>query len=194
MCRRRRCTSPSRPRPPCCDRSSSSAFEATRTETPLSERPEWRQLLDGPVEQVFARFAAQNAALMTRTAALIALGEAAAATDPELAEYRDRAHAETRANLRAFGRRTQPPRCAQRRRQRTIRSRHHLRRGHRRKRLPPPDPRMRLDTGRLRRPHHPHPERPPRENTAFLVRIAAIACSGPFSENGAQLAPAIGKW
>ena len=71
-------------------------------ETPLSERPEWRQLLDGPVEQVFARFAAQNAALMTRTAALIALGEAAAATDPELAEYRDRAHAETRANLRAL--------------------------------------------------------------------------------------------
>jgi AcrR family transcriptional regulator len=71
-------------------------------ETPLSERPEWRQLLDGPVEQVFARFAAQNAALMTRTAALIALGEAAAATDPDLAEYRDRAHAETRTNLRAF--------------------------------------------------------------------------------------------
>ena len=146
-------------------------------ETPLSERSEWRQLLAGPVEQVFARFAAQNAALMTRTAALIALGEAAAATDPELAEYRDRAHAETRANLRAFARRTQPARRPQRRRQRTIRRRHHLRSSHRRKRLPPPDPRMRLDTGRLRRPHHPHPKRPPRENTAFLVRIAAIACS-----------------
>ena len=58
--------------------------------------------LHGPLEQVFARFAAQNTTLMTRTAALIALGEAAAATDPELAEYRDRAHAETRANLRAL--------------------------------------------------------------------------------------------
>ena len=39
---------------------------------------------------------------MTRTAAIIALGEAAAAADPELAEYRDRAHAATRANLRAL--------------------------------------------------------------------------------------------
>ena len=34
-------------------------------DTPLSERPEWRRLLNGPIEQVFARFAAQNAALMT---------------------------------------------------------------------------------------------------------------------------------
>lgn len=72
------------------------------TETPLAERPEWRELVAGPVDQVFARFAAQNAALMTRTAALTALGEAAAATDPELAEYRNRAHAETRANLHAL--------------------------------------------------------------------------------------------
>ena len=71
-------------------------------ETPLAERREWRELVAGPVEGVFARFAAQNAALMSRTAALIALGEAAAATDPELAQYRDQAHAETRANLRAL--------------------------------------------------------------------------------------------
>ena len=71
-------------------------------ETPLAERAEWRDVAAGPVDEVFARFAAQNAILMSRTAALIALGEAAAATDPELAEYRDRAHAETRANLRAL--------------------------------------------------------------------------------------------
>jgi AcrR family transcriptional regulator len=71
-------------------------------ETPLAERSEWRELVAGPVEEVFARFAAQNAILMTRTAALTALGEAAAASDPELAEYRDRAHAETRANLHAL--------------------------------------------------------------------------------------------
>jgi AcrR family transcriptional regulator len=69
-------------------------------ETPLAERSEWRELVAGPIDEVFARFAAQNAILMTRTAALIALGEAAAATDPELADYRDRAHAETRSNLR----------------------------------------------------------------------------------------------
>ena len=39
---------------------------------------------------------------MTRTAAIIALGESAASTDPDLAEYRDHAHAATRANLRAL--------------------------------------------------------------------------------------------
>jgi hypothetical protein len=43
-----------------------------------------------------------NATLMTRTATIIELGEAAAATDPELAGHRDRAHATTRENLRAL--------------------------------------------------------------------------------------------
>jgi len=68
--------------------------------TPLSLRPDWRALFAGPVDDVFVRFAELNATLMTRTAAIIALGESAASTDPELAEYRDRAHAATRANLR----------------------------------------------------------------------------------------------
>lgn len=78
------------------------SVQGDEAETPLSERPEWRQLLAGPVDQFFARFAAQYANLMTRTAELIALGEAAAATDSELAVHRERAHAETRANLRAL--------------------------------------------------------------------------------------------
>ena len=69
---------------------------------PLPERPDWRALVAGPVDEVFDRFAARNASLMTRTAAIIALGEAAASADPELAEYRDQAHAATRANLRAL--------------------------------------------------------------------------------------------
>ena len=67
--------------------------------TPLSQRPEWRALFAGPMDEVFVRFAALNAALMTRTAAIIAVGESAASTDPELAEYRDRAHAATRATF-----------------------------------------------------------------------------------------------
>ena len=70
--------------------------------TPLSDRPEWRALVEGPVHGVFDRFAVANAAMMTRTAAIIALGEAAAAADPELAEHRDRAHAATRADLDAL--------------------------------------------------------------------------------------------
>ena len=78
------------------------AVQGDETSTPLAEREQWRALMRGPVDEVFARFAALNATLMTRTAAIIALGEAAASVDPELAEYRDRAHAATLANLRAL--------------------------------------------------------------------------------------------
>jgi AcrR family transcriptional regulator len=68
----------------------------------LAERPEWRTVVHGERDQVFARFAALNAALMTRTAPIIAVAEAAAATDPELAEHRDRAYATSRADLHAL--------------------------------------------------------------------------------------------
>src|SRR5215204_3854538 len=61
----------------------------------LAERPEWRAVMAGPLEEVFARFAA-------RTAPLIALAESAAASDPELAEHRDHAHATSRADLHAL--------------------------------------------------------------------------------------------
>jgi AcrR family transcriptional regulator len=78
------------------------AVRGDEASTPLSERPEWRAVFAGPVEQILTRFVALNTTLMTRTAAVIALGESAASTDPELAQYRDQAHAETRTNLRAL--------------------------------------------------------------------------------------------
>jgi len=78
------------------------AVQGDEAPTPLSERPEWRAMVAGPVSEIFARFAAMNATLMTRTATIIELGEAAAATDPELASHRDRAHVTTRENLRAL--------------------------------------------------------------------------------------------
>src|SRR3954469_7786589 len=78
------------------------AVQGDEAPIPLPERPDWRALVAGPVDEVFDRFAARNASLMTRTAAIIALGEAAASADPELGEYRDHAHAATRANLRAL--------------------------------------------------------------------------------------------
>lgn len=78
------------------------AVQGDEAGIPLAQRPEWRALLAGPTEEVFTRFARLNARLMERTAAIVALGEAAAGTDAELAEHRDRAHAETRANLRAL--------------------------------------------------------------------------------------------
>ena len=68
----------------------------------LSERPEWRAVMSGPIDEVFARFAALNATLMTRTAAIIALAESAAASEPELGEHRDRAHTTSRADLQAL--------------------------------------------------------------------------------------------
>ena len=68
----------------------------------LSERPEWRAVMTGPIDDVFARFATLNAALMARTAQIIALAESAAAVDPELAEHRARARATARADLHAL--------------------------------------------------------------------------------------------
>ena len=78
------------------------AVQGDESPTPTSERPEWRAVVSGATEEIFSRFAALNATMMTRTADIIALGESAASTDPELAEYRDRAHAATRADLRAL--------------------------------------------------------------------------------------------
>src|SRR5215207_4630667 len=68
----------------------------------LAQRPEWRAVVHGPPEEVFARFAALNAALMARTAQIIALAQAAATADPELAEVGARARATARADLHAL--------------------------------------------------------------------------------------------
>jgi AcrR family transcriptional regulator len=68
----------------------------------LADRPEWRAVFAGPLDQVFERIATRNATLMARTAAIVDLAESAAASDPELAEHRDRAHATSRADLRAL--------------------------------------------------------------------------------------------
>ena len=68
----------------------------------LAERSDWRAIVRAPTEEVFARFATLNAALMARTAPIIALAEAAAGAEPELAEDRAHAHATARADLRAL--------------------------------------------------------------------------------------------
>ena len=70
--------------------------------TPRSRRPEWRAIFAGPRDEILARFAAQHATVMTRTAAIIALAESAADTDAELAEQRDDAHRTTREDLRSL--------------------------------------------------------------------------------------------
>ena len=69
---------------------------------PLAQRPQWRDVFSGPPHQAFARFAELNAAVMARTGAIIAVGEAAAAGDVELAGYRDQAHAAARADVQTL--------------------------------------------------------------------------------------------
>ena len=69
---------------------------------PMAGRPEWRALALGPPEEMFASFAGLSTRLMARTAPLIALGEAAADVDPELAEQRDRVHEANRAECKAL--------------------------------------------------------------------------------------------
>jgi AcrR family transcriptional regulator len=51
-------------------------------------------------DELLARFARASAAIMARSARFIALGEAAAASDPALAEIRDRAHDAIRTDMR----------------------------------------------------------------------------------------------
>jgi AcrR family transcriptional regulator len=69
---------------------------------PAPQRSQWRAIFAGPPHEILARFAAQNATVMTRTAAIVALAESAADSDAELAEQRDDAHRATRDDLRAL--------------------------------------------------------------------------------------------
>ena len=70
------------------------------SDEPLAAGAEWRSVLSAPPCEMLARFAATTSALMARTARVLALGEAAADSDPALAEFRDRGHAATRSDLR----------------------------------------------------------------------------------------------
>jgi AcrR family transcriptional regulator len=63
---------------------------------PMLERPTWRQALEAAPDQIVARVAEATTDLFSRAARLLAVGEAAARDDPELAEFRDRGHAATR--------------------------------------------------------------------------------------------------
>ncbi len=55
-----------------------------------------------PIDEVFARIATLSAALMARTAPIIALAQSAAAVDSEFAQHGARARATARADLLAL--------------------------------------------------------------------------------------------
>lgn len=70
---------------------------------PLTRRAPWTEMLAAAsVPEVAARFAAGGAALMSRAARVLWLGEASAARDRQLQEARKRAHANIRTDMREF--------------------------------------------------------------------------------------------
>jgi AcrR family transcriptional regulator len=70
---------------------------------PLTRRAPWTEMLAAAsVPEVVARFAAGGAALMSRAAWVLWLGEANAASDRQLQEARNHAHANIRNDMREF--------------------------------------------------------------------------------------------
>jgi AcrR family transcriptional regulator len=70
---------------------------------PLTRRTPWTEMLAAAsVAEAIARFAAGAAALMSRAARVLWLGEANAASDHQLQEARKCAHANVRADMREF--------------------------------------------------------------------------------------------
>jgi AcrR family transcriptional regulator len=69
--------------------------------TPLSRRAEWGEMRTSrSVDRLLDQAAARNAALMARAAHFLALGEASATIDPQLAELRDRGHQNIHSDMR----------------------------------------------------------------------------------------------
>jgi TetR/AcrR family transcriptional regulator, regulator of autoinduction and epiphytic fitness len=64
---------------------------------PLAQRRE--AVLSSPPAEMLLRFGEVNAGVMARTARVLAMAEAAASIDPELAEVRERGHAAMRAQF-----------------------------------------------------------------------------------------------
>jgi AcrR family transcriptional regulator len=67
----------------------------------VDQRDDWQSMLTAPGDEMLARLATVTASLMKRTAHVLALGEAAAASDPDLAKQRAYGHAAARADSRA---------------------------------------------------------------------------------------------
>jgi AcrR family transcriptional regulator len=72
--------------------------------TPMLAREPWRAVFDAPPERMMGLLADATADLYGRAARLLAVGEAAASSDPLLAHERDRGHAATLSDLRELAR------------------------------------------------------------------------------------------
>jgi AcrR family transcriptional regulator len=70
--------------------------------TPLQDRRNWAEMLASPDSEIVGRFASAYAALLDRSAPVVAIGEAAALADAELVPMRDRGHDGQRSGCRDF--------------------------------------------------------------------------------------------
>jgi AcrR family transcriptional regulator len=68
-------------------------------DTPIASRASWQAMLDSSPDQILTRFAEFNGAVQARTARILAVAEAAATADVELAARRVGAHAHIRADF-----------------------------------------------------------------------------------------------
>jgi AcrR family transcriptional regulator len=67
---------------------------------PVAAREQWQAMLALPADQLLESFAAGTATILARTARLLELGDLAADQDRDLASFRDRGHANMRADFR----------------------------------------------------------------------------------------------
>jgi AcrR family transcriptional regulator len=67
--------------------------------TPIAGRARWLEILDAPPDEILPRFAEFNGAVQIRTARILAVAEAAATADQQLAARRDSSHAHIRADF-----------------------------------------------------------------------------------------------
>lgn len=68
-------------------------------ETSKLAQPSFRAALEAPPNQMLALLAEASTELMSRAAKLLAIGESVGPEDPEVAQFRDRGHAATRADM-----------------------------------------------------------------------------------------------
>jgi len=69
-------------------------------DAPVPNRTIWPEILNSPADEILRRFAEFNGNVLARTARVLALAEAAADSDPELALRRDNAHGQVRSDFR----------------------------------------------------------------------------------------------
>ena len=76
------------------------AVRGSEEDAPLAARDAWQEVLGAPADQILPRLADAIEAILARTAPVLAVAEAAAASSPELAAQRERGQRNMRSDYR----------------------------------------------------------------------------------------------